>query len=80
MLSLAMTFLQVERLHLLCFSLLQSELNEFAHSLNAPLSFSTPPVSDRVADLRLSASSLLNEECSKRSDFAKRRHISRRYR
>lgn len=43
--------------------------NEFAHSLNAPLSFSSQPVSDRVADLRLSGSSLLKKESSKRTDF-----------
>jgi DNA-binding MltR family transcriptional regulator len=43
--------------------------NEFAHSLNAPLSFATSPICDHVAELRLSASSWRKKECSKRTDF-----------
>jgi DNA-binding MltR family transcriptional regulator len=43
--------------------------NEFAHSLNAPLSFSHPPVCDRISSLRFTGSSLLKEETSKRVDF-----------
>lgn len=43
--------------------------NEFAHSLDASLSFSTQPISDHVAELQLSRSSIVKKETPRRTDF-----------
>jgi DNA-binding MltR family transcriptional regulator len=43
--------------------------NEFAHSLDTSLSFSSRPISDHISKLQLSASSILKKKSDKRRDF-----------
>jgi DNA-binding MltR family transcriptional regulator len=41
--------------------------NEFAHSLDTSLSFSSQPISDHISQLRLSASSILKKQTKKQT-------------